>query len=141
MTYLFDTSAALAHYFEEPGADRIDAILRSAEARGALSALSVFEIAQAVVHRTGDVVEGERTAEVYAGLAHEIIPVAIEIVRTALDLRKAASARIALADILIAATAAASGAIPTSPPCPPEGRRRRRSPTRLSVGHRMQRIE
>lgn len=106
MTHLLDTSAALAHYFEEPGADRVDAILRSSEARVGLSALSVFEIVQAVAHRTGDGAEGERAAGVYAGLAQEIVPVSMAVVRIALDLRRAASARIALADILIAATAA-----------------------------------
>ncbi|AIE85297.1 type II toxin-antitoxin system VapC family toxin [Fimbriimonas ginsengisoli] len=111
MTHLLDTSAALAHYWGEAGADRVDELLREAGVSIGISVLSVFEIAQAVAHRTGDDKEGGTVANVYAGLAHEIAPVSMETVREGLDLRRSATARIALADCLIAATAAQNGAV------------------------------
>ena len=111
MTHLPDTSGFLAHSFREPGAERVQALFDDPASVVGASVLTLFEVATAVANRTGDLAEGERASEGYANAVAEIVPVSREVVRVALGLRRAASARIALADCLIAATAAHRGAI------------------------------
>ena len=110
MTHFLDTSATLAHYFREPGASRVQALFDDPTVGISISVLSLIEIATAVANRTGDERLGESVAALYERAVDVIVPVTRDVVALALDLRRDRTARIALADLLIAATAALHGA-------------------------------
>lgn len=105
MTHILDTSAVLAQYFDEPGADRVDALLRDPATVVGISVLTLYEMSSAIWHQTRSLAA---CREAVAGLRLAIsksLPVSEEIVEIALELRHNDSARIALADCCIAATA------------------------------------
>jgi predicted nucleic acid-binding protein len=108
MTVLFDTSALLAHYLGEPGGDEVAGLMESSafavsavtqvELMGRLRALgSSAEDASAVVHA-------------YLGAASEVVAVDRRVAARACEIRVAATARVPLADALIAASASVLGA-------------------------------
>lgn len=53
MTHILDTSAVLAQYLDEPGADRVDALLNDPVVVVEISVITLYEIATAVQHLTG----------------------------------------------------------------------------------------
>ena len=105
MTHLLDSSAVLAFYLDEPGANRVDQLLSSPGVSIAISALTLYEISAAVKHRTGSV---QSSKEAVAELRQSITivkEVTESIVDLGIELRRNATDHIALADCLIAATA------------------------------------
>jgi predicted nucleic acid-binding protein len=75
--YFFDTSAAVKHYWPEPGTARVDALLADANARHFLSSLGVVELHSVFARlvRTGYItvadfqrVRGRLLADLTAGL-------------------------------------------------------------------------
>ena len=111
MTHLFDTSAALAMLLAESGGERVAAILDDPVNVVGISALTLFEVDTAVLHRTGSQEVADRmVAELRQGVA-EVVPVSESMVDLARQLRHEATARVATVDALIAATAAYRGAI------------------------------
>ncbi len=61
MTHLLDTSALLAHYLAEPGAERVQALLEDAAVVAGASILSLYEF-ELRLHQLG-VDAGIRAAE------------------------------------------------------------------------------
>ena len=110
VTHLFDTSAALAQYFDENGAARVDALLSEPEVTPGVSVLTLYEVYTTVLHRFGSDESATRAVEAVRAAMAEVLPVDDAVLAVALDLRRASAARIALADLLIAATAARAGA-------------------------------
>ena len=111
MTHLFDTSAALAMLLAETGGERVAAILDDPRNVVGISTLTLFEIDTAVVHQSGSQEVADRmVAELRQGVA-EVVPVSEAIADLARKLRRAATARVATVDALIAATAAHHEAI------------------------------
>ena len=58
MTHLLDTSAVLALYLDESGADRIDSLLTDASTSVGISVLTPFEVADAIKHHSGSTSQG-----------------------------------------------------------------------------------
>lgn len=111
MTHLLDTSAALAALLNEPGGERVKAILRDPANFVGISALTLFEIDTTIFHRTGSREAVEVALAQIRQAVAEVVPVTEEVVQLARELRHAATARIATVDVTIAATAAHHGAI------------------------------
>jgi predicted nucleic acid-binding protein len=109
--YLLDTTALLAHYFEEPGADQVAAILEDTTAEVLLCALSVAEFARRVNVLLGDPSGARTTALEYAELADEVVPVDTAVAIRAFEIASAAGSRVPLVDAAIAAAAGISNAI------------------------------
>lgn len=109
--YLLDTTALLAHYFEEPGADRVAAILEDATAEVLLCALSVTEFARRVNVLLGDPSGARTTALEYAELADEVVPVDTGVAIGAFEIASDAGSRVPLVDTVIAAAAGVRDAI------------------------------
>ena len=105
MTHSLDTSALLAHYLAEPGAERVQALFEDETVVAGSSILSLYEF-ELRLHHLG--VDGTtRAAELnrYRALLSEVMNVD-ELVRSeAIRLRTSATAHVAAMDILIAATA------------------------------------
>ena len=110
VTHVFDTSAMLAQYHDENGAAQVDALLSDPAVVSGVSILTLYEVYTAILHRSGsDEIATRAVAAVREAVA-EVLPVTESVLAAALDLRRASTARIALADVLMAATAAEKGA-------------------------------
>ena len=110
VTHVLDTSAALTGALGERGAERVRALIGDSQATVAVSVLTLYEIYTVMLHRTGsDQAATEAVAELRGSVA-EVLPITEAVLATALDLRHAATARIATVDATIAATAAHHGA-------------------------------
>lgn len=110
MTHLFDTSALLCLYFQEPGSERLVALLADPANNPGLSALSLMEF-WAVLKRRGREDRMEQDWPALRPLFSEIVPASESIVMRALAFRRAAFDRLPAMDAIIAATAAVHDAI------------------------------
>ncbi len=107
---LLDTSALLAHWHGEAGAERIQAMLADEGTEILLCALSVAEFARAALALGASRDEARATALRYASVA-TLVAVDEAVAVRAFELDTLASKRLPLADALIAAAAAVRGAI------------------------------
>lgn len=110
MKHLLDSSAVLALYFGEPGAERVRAILSAERTPVALCALTAVELwsrlrAEGAEHAFDEV---WRTID---ELVSEVLPISLAVVFRSIELRRAATARLPHIDALIAATAAEHDAV------------------------------
>lgn len=110
MTHVLDTSALLAHYVGEPGAERVQRLFEDEMIEVGVSVLSLYEF-ELRLHQLG-MSAPHRAAEVnrYRVLLHEVVPVDETVRREAIRLRTSATAHVAAMDTLIAATAAVKNA-------------------------------
>lgn len=110
MTHLLDTSAVLALYFGEPGADRVRDLLADPQHSVTLSVLTAAEFSSRL-RAEGAEEAFESDWDRLSDLVSAVLPVSLTVVRRSIALRQAATARLPLVDALIAATAAESGAV------------------------------
>lgn len=105
MTHLLDTSALLAHYLAEPGAEQVQALFEDDAVVAAASILSLYEF-ELRLHQLG-VDPMNRTTELsrYRALLDEVVGVDEGVRSEAIRLRTSATAHLAAMDVLIAATA------------------------------------
>ena len=111
MTHLLDTSALLAHYLDEPGADQVENLLAQGPAVAALAAPSWVELDTRLRELVTDTKVRESVFEQYTCGLTTLVPVDSAACLAAIRLRAAAPARLPLADALIAGTADAAGLI------------------------------
>lgn len=108
MSFLFDTSAIVAHALLQPGANQVQSIMERGDSRLAASALSLFELA-GILQREGCAGTIRQFWQIYSdGL--EIIPVTTDLAQAAWELREKAGSRLPMADAIVAATAQSLGA-------------------------------
>ena len=110
MTHLLDTSALLAHYLAEPGAERVQALFEDDAVVTGTSILALFEF-ELRLHQLG-ADAAARAAEVsrYRALLNEAVDVDEAVRSEAIRLRTSATAHVAAMDVLIAATASLKNA-------------------------------
>lgn len=111
MTHLLDTSALLAHAFEENGWELVQALLDDNKASVGISALSLYECDRRLVELRFPSRERREFSARYSALLDHIAPVDEKVCAIACELRDAATSRLAAVDILIAATARVHGAV------------------------------
>jgi predicted nucleic acid-binding protein len=109
--YLFDTTALLAHYLDEPGAEDVQSILEDTDSTVHASSVSLTELARRLVALGEPVVEARRRALDYAELIDELITVDGALAIRAFELGASATGRVPLVDCLIAACAQVSEAV------------------------------
>jgi len=110
-THVLDTSAILAHYWDEPGADLVDDLFRSRGARLGVSTVTVAEL-RGLLSREDPVEAGEvGVVSRYVDDLAVSIPADRTIAELAWQLRAAAPQRLPLVDAIIAATARSCDAI------------------------------
>ena len=109
MTYLFDTSAWLAHYTGEAGGAQVQKLIDSEGARILVASVSVTEFTRRL-KTLGPGVNAETVRDDYLAVFDEVVPIDLDAACLAADLSAAASARLPLVDSLIAAAACLSGA-------------------------------
>lgn len=110
ITHLLDTSAILAHYFNEAGADEVDHLWRDSANAIGLSVLTLVELHGRLDAAITNASERERVFRLYAGELAAIIEVDHAVAQRACGLRAAARSRLPLVDAVIAATASVHNA-------------------------------
>jgi predicted nucleic acid-binding protein len=111
ITHVLDTSAILAHYLREPGAEDVNAILaRGPEAAG-VSLITVVELRGRLAEVTTDAQEAERAFRLYTDTLTTVLPFSRETADAATALRSATRPRLPLVDALIAASAKQHAAV------------------------------
>jgi predicted nucleic acid-binding protein len=110
VTHLLDSSAFFAFFFDEPGRQRVEELLREPEVEAGLSVLTSAEL-WARLKAEGRDEAFEQEWEDHLPLFEQIISVDLQICLKAIELRRAATARLPTIDSLIAATAVEHGAV------------------------------
>jgi predicted nucleic acid-binding protein len=106
MTHLLDSSAVIAHFFGEPGADRVQDLLADNQLQTGTSILVLFEFEVRLKESGLDQKQREDIIEKYRALFCEIVDVDEGARREAMNLRVASSTRLSAMDALIAGAAA-----------------------------------
>ena len=110
MTHLLDSSAFFAFFFDEPGRQRVEELLREPVVEMGLSALTSVEF-WARLRAEGRDMVFEQEWEDYLPLFERIVSVDLSLCLKAIELRRAATSRLPTIDSLIAATAAKHDAV------------------------------
>lgn len=110
MTHLLDSSAVLAFYFGEPGAERVREILADNRASVGLSVLTAAEF-WSRLRAAGSEQAFDHDWFRLSEIVSEIITVSLPVVLKSIELRRAATTRLPYVDALIAATAAHHDAV------------------------------
>ncbi len=106
ITHLLDTSALLAHYFGEPGADEVNRLWQKRANRIGLCVLSLPELKARLKEEVEDVDEVDHVYDLYINqLVTTHIVVDRSVADTAIHLRGSIAARLPLVDAVIAACA------------------------------------
>ena len=109
MTYLLDTSAWVAHYRSETGGERVRELLAQTDSQFLVASVSVTEFARLL--KTLDAkIDTETVIGNYLSMFDAVVPVDLSAAKRASELSAAATARLPLADSLIAAAASVTGA-------------------------------
>jgi predicted nucleic acid-binding protein len=111
ISHVLDTSALLAHYFNEPGAESLDALWADPSNRLAVSAVTIAELKGRLHNELADDAEALQAAEAYCNELTTCLPVDRATAEMAWQLRLTTPNRLPLVDALIAATARAAGAV------------------------------
>jgi predicted nucleic acid-binding protein len=104
LTHLFDTSALLAFYFDEAGAEDVSALLAAGREHNAVCCITAIEFWSRLKHLGSADRYPQEWAEFDAILSP--LPVNADVVNRAMDIRQACDQRLPMVDLLIAATAA-----------------------------------
>jgi predicted nucleic acid-binding protein len=111
MTHLLDTSAILAHYLDEPGADEVESLLAQGPDKVALAAPSWVELDTRLRELVPEKKARQNAFLQYTTSLTSLLPVDAESSLAAIRLWNAAPGRLPLADALIAGVACAAGLI------------------------------
>ena len=111
ISHVLDTSALLAHYFNEPGAALLDALWANESNRLSISAVTVTELKGRLHQEIADDAEAMRAANAYLDELTTCLPVDRSTAEAAWQLREAGPDRLPLVNALIAATARLAGAV------------------------------
>ena len=111
ITHVLDTSALLAHYFDEPGAEVVQQLWASGGGKPAICAVTVAELRSRLREELADTAEAALAAEAYLDELTVCLPVDRQVAELAWQVRESVSARLPLVDALIAATARSVDAV------------------------------
>jgi predicted nucleic acid-binding protein len=104
VTHLLDSSAFFAFFFDQPGRQRVEELLREPAVEMGLSVLTSVELWARLKAEGLDTVF-EQEWEDYLPLFERIVSVDLPLCLKAVELRRAATARLPIIDSLIAASA------------------------------------
>ncbi len=111
ISHVLDTSAVLAHYFDEPGADIVEQLWTDDTCAVGISVVAVAELRTRLLQESRDDVEAAAAVHAYLDELLVCIPVDRATAELASQLRLSVPERLPLVDSLIAASARERGAI------------------------------
>lgn len=107
---LLDTTALLAHYLDEVGAERVQQFFDTPDTEILMSAVSVAEFARRLVALGVTPADARERSLAYAGLCDSVVPVDTAAAVRAFELAVDTPSRVPLVDALIASAALLSDA-------------------------------
>ena len=110
MLYLFDTSALLVHFLNEPGADQLLGLFDEPENECCLTSITLAEFARKLREYGQSPPDIERRLDSYLPLYTAILPVDLAVARHCTQLLNLVPQRIPLIDALIASAASVHNA-------------------------------
>ena len=105
ITHILDTSAVLAHYLKEPGAEDVNRILSHGPEEVGLSVVSLPELRTRLGDLVPDAQEAERVFRSYTDVLATSLPATRATANAAIELRAKVRPRLPLVDALIVAAA------------------------------------
>jgi len=105
ITHLLDTSAILAHYFDEPGAAEVNALWQQPGCKPAICVLTIPELRTRLHEEVTDSAEADRAFDLYVNQLTTSLPVDRMVADEAMRLRLASPSRLPLVDACIAGCA------------------------------------
>ena len=111
MKYLLDTSALLAHFRDEEGAEKLQDLFDSKDAQLLVASVSLPEFARRLRDLGMSEQESLHVLDQYLLVLEEVVPVDGPVARGAFEILCKSSERLPLIDSLIAAAARSSDAI------------------------------
>ena len=111
ITHLLDTSALLAHFFDEPGADVVQSLWDSGLEKPGICAVTVAELKARLKEELAIDAEAQQAVEGYLDELTVCLPVDRAVAELAWQVKEACPERIPLVDALIAGTARAFNAV------------------------------
>lgn len=111
VTHVLDTSAILAHYFDEPGAGTLEELWSSPDYRLAVSAVTVAELRHRLHQELERAADATAAADTYLNDLTTCLPVDRATAELAWQLKSTTPGRLPLVDALIAACARSAGAV------------------------------
>ncbi len=111
ITHLLDTSALLAHFFDEPGADVVQGLWDTRAGKPGICAVTVTELKTRLKAELASEAEAQQAVEAYLDELTVCLPVDRTVAEMAWQVKEACPERIPLVDALIAGTARAFNAV------------------------------
>lgn len=105
ITHLLDTSAILAHYFDEAGAAEVDAIWQQPGSKPAICVLTIPELRTRLDQELTDSTEAQSAFDLYVNQLTTCVPIDRATADEAMRLRRASPSRLPLVDACIAGCA------------------------------------
>ena len=110
-THLLDTSALLAHYFDEPGAAEVESLWQESKNRIAICVLTLPEFRSRLRQEIKDHEEVDQAYSLYVDSLTSQIAIDRSVAETAAEIRDATKTRLPLIDAVIAGCARQASAI------------------------------
>ncbi|MFT3831411.1 MAG: PIN domain-containing protein [Opitutaceae bacterium] len=111
ITHVFDPSAILAHYFQEPGAEQVNALLADNSVEVGLPATALIDLKLRLASTVPDPAEARRAYRLYAEELIAALPVTREVVADAERILERLGNEFPLSAAFVAATARQQGAV------------------------------
>lgn len=111
ITHVFDPSAILAHYFQEPGAEQVNALLADNSVEIGLPATALIDLKSRLASAVPDPVEARRAYRLYAEELIAALPVTREVVADAERILERTGGQLPVSAAFVAATARHEGAV------------------------------
>jgi len=111
VTHVLDTSALLAHFFDEPGAQVVQELWASNGPRPGICAITIAELRGRLSQELTSASDAQAAADAYLQDLTVCLEVDRAVAELAWHIRAATPQRLPLVDALIAATARAAGAV------------------------------
>ena len=111
VTHVLDTSAVLAHYFDEPGAEIVDGLWQDSRNRVGICVLTLPELRWRLQAEVEDEREIDRAFREYVDELTSSLVVDRAVAESAMTLRREAAERLPLTDAIIAGCAHAAEAV------------------------------
>lgn len=108
--YLFDTSALIAHYRQEPNWEQVQTIFDDGSAAVIVASVTLTEFARRLRELGANEAESRQTLMDYQEIFSDIVPVDIAVAMAAFEIGCRTPQRLPLVDALIAAAAQTRGA-------------------------------
>jgi predicted nucleic acid-binding protein len=109
MTHVLDTSAVLAHYLDEPGADIVHRLFEGGPDVVGLAAPTWVELDSRLRELVPEAAEAARVFRLYTQELGGFLPIDASACRSAISVKLSTAVRLPLVDALIAGCAAAAG--------------------------------